>query len=103
MGEVIAFPVTVQAKETLEKRMDEQDVYGFGKYKKALDHTDDYDWLEMGLDEVADLVKYLQCEMNRKRDTIKLLRDAYGSDDIFVKNAMILEALNMLATTGTGK
>lgn len=97
------FPVTKQAIDTVKRVMVEQDIYGYNKYKKALDHKDRYNWLDMFLQEQADGIKYIQCEMNRQKDVVRLLSRAYEADDTFSKNALILEALDLLTIEGTGK
>ena len=63
MSKLTDFPITNQAMKTIESVMKEQDIYGFDKYKKPLDHTDNYNWMEMFLQEMADGLKYIQCEM----------------------------------------
>ncbi len=77
-----------------------QDKYGLAKYGKPLDHTDHYDWLQMFLEEAADGMKYIQCEMNRKNDVIDLLSSAMKTDD---PKRYVKLALEILSIKGTGK
>ena len=93
------FPVTEQVKETFGEVMDKQDDFGFNKYGKALDHRDNYDWLGMATEEIADALKYFQCEKNRRKDVIELLEIAIFEEDFnYVKGA-----LKLLVMDGTGK
>ncbi|AEZ50553.1 hypothetical protein F400_gp106 [Bacillus phage BCD7] len=46
-----------------------QDEFGFKKYGQYLDPMDDYDWLNMATEELADLMKYMKAEQY-KRDAI---------------------------------
>lgn len=94
------FPITRKALSTIEKVMYEQDEYGFDKYKKALDAKDNYNWLEMFLQETADGLKYIQCEIERKAQIVRLLEAALRVED---KDNYILSALELLTIEGTGK
>ena len=42
-------------------------------YGKGLDHTDDYNWQQMALEEALDLAQYLAAENLRLREKIVLL------------------------------
>jgi hypothetical protein len=76
-----------------------QDDYGFDKYKKALKHSMDYDWLQMFLEEMADGLKYIQNELDR-RETIKwLLYSAIDHSDW----SLVQVALKLISKEGTGK
>lgn len=46
-----------------------------------LDHSHKYDWLKMLQEELADGLKYLQCEMERKDYVINLLKAGLRSDE----------------------
>lgn len=92
--------VTKKALKTLETVMLSQDEYGFNKYEKALKHTMSYDWLQMFLEEMADGLKYIQNEIDRKQFVISLLELALGMDD---PKRGIRKALFILKTEGTGK
>jgi hypothetical protein len=85
--------------KTLEKVMLKQDDYGFEKYQKPLNHQMNYNWLEMLTEELADGLKYLQCEVERKSQVISLLESALELDSRVLVNA----ALQILKTDGTGK
>lgn len=74
------FPVTDKALKTIGTVMQEQDNYGFDKYGKPLNPKDQYDWMAMFLQEMADGLKYIQCEMERKNDIIHVLKMGMRSD-----------------------
>lgn len=97
--EVVRFPITEQVKEEFGDVMDEQDDFGYGKYGKPLDHTDNYDWLGMATEEIADALKYFQCEKNRKKDVIELLKKAIAEESFIP----VFQALKIMNTQGTGK
>jgi hypothetical protein len=92
--------VSKRSLKTIGKVMYSQDDYGFGKYKKALKHTMNYDWLQMFLEEMADGLKYIQNEMDRKKIIIEVLEYGLGSND---PKFSIQTALKILKTEGTGK
>lgn len=92
--------VSKRALRTLEKVMFSQDDYGFEKYKKALKHTMNYDWLQMFLEEMADGLKYIQNEMDRKRMVIEILE---CSLEMNVPKDGVIRALQLLKMEGTGK
>jgi hypothetical protein len=92
--------VTLKTLETLGKVMFSQDDYGFDKYKKALKPTMNYDWLQMFLEEMADGLKYIQNEIDRKQSVIEILE---CSLEMNVPRDGIYRALNILKTEGTGK
>ena len=94
------FPITEKTLDTLAKDMHEQDIYGLEKYGKPLNHRDRYDWLAMFRQEMADGLKYIQCEMERKAEIQSLLKKALLSDN--PKN-YIRKALDLLMIEGTGK
>jgi hypothetical protein len=86
--------------ETLKKIAYKQDDYGFDKYKKPLRSNYKYDWLQMLLEEMADGLKYIQNEMDRKEAVIYLLE--YGLESENPKE-FISGALEILKISGTGK
>jgi hypothetical protein len=92
--------VTKKTLKTLEKVMLAQDEYGISKYKKALKHTMNYDWLQMFLEEMADGMKYIQNEMDRKKLVIDILEWSleHGNPKVGIENA-----ISILKTEGTGK
>lgn len=92
--------VSKKALKTLEDVMFDQDDYGFDKYKKALHHSYNYNWLRMALEELADMTKYIQNEMDRKATVIEILEYALQFDN--PRNEIEL-ALKLLKTEGTGK
>jgi hypothetical protein len=86
--------------ETLKKIAYKQDNFGFDKYKKPLRNNYQYDWLQMLLEEMADGLKYLQNEMDRKEAVVFLLE--YGLESENPKE-FISGALEILKISGTGK
>jgi hypothetical protein len=92
--------VSSRTLTTLEKVMFKQDDYGVEKYKKPLKHTYRYDWLEMFMEEMADGLKYIQNEMDRKKLIVGILEHAIESDD---PKRHISTALDLLTVEGTGK
>jgi hypothetical protein len=92
--------VTKRTLKTLEKVMLAQDDYGFDKYKKPLNHKYNYSWMDMFLEEIADGLKYIQNEMDRKALVINILEYALEFDN--PKNEIEM-ALKLLKTEGTGK
>jgi hypothetical protein len=91
--------VSKKALDTLEKVMFSQDDYGFAKYKKALKHNMNYDWLQMFLEEMADGLKYIQNELDR-RETVKFLLQAALDHSDF---SLVDVALKLISKEGTGK
>lgn len=94
------FPVTERSLETIRKTMEKQDKFGLDKYGKALDYKDNYSWLNMAVEELADSLKYIQCEMDRKKEVIHVLKMGLRSD---VPREFIELALEILTVEGTGK
>lgn len=92
--------VSKKALKMLEKVMFSQDIYGFDKYKKPLKHTYDYNWLQMFMEEMADGLKYIQNEMDRKELVITILEFALEQDE---PKDFIQDALKLLKVEGTGK
>lgn len=62
--------------DRMEGTMNSQDEFGLEKYGKPLDPMDDYDWLDMAEQEIADMIKYFNCERERRDYFIgKVLKD----------------------------
>lgn len=51
-----------------------QEEYGINKYGQPLNPLDNYDWLEMALEELVDGFKYLHAEQVKRRHVIKQIR-----------------------------
>lgn len=77
-----------------------QDDFGIEKYNTALHHSLNYDWLLMLHEELADGLKYLQNEMDRKAYVIQILQAALRVDE---PKEYIGIALELLTVEGTGK
>jgi predicted outer membrane protein len=99
-GDKAKHRVTNKTLETLAKVMKTQDEYGIQKYGKPLHHAYNYDWLQMFLEEMADGLKYIQNEIDRRKSVINLLEYALESDN---PQEPIKVALGILKTEGTGK
>jgi hypothetical protein len=91
--------VSKKTLNTLEKVMLKQDDYGFDKYKRALSHEMNYNWLDMFMEEMADGLKYIQNEMDRKKQVISLLESSLEKDS----RVLVEAALDILKSEGTGK
>lgn len=98
--EISKHKVSDAALEILKEVMYQQDDFGVKKYGVSLDHSHDYDWLKMLQEELADGLKYLQCEMDRKHYVIKLLEAGLRSNE---PKSFIEVALELLTVKGTGK
>jgi hypothetical protein len=92
--------VSNKALGRMRKTMYSQDHFGIKKYGKSLHPAMNYDWLDMAQEELADMLKYLQCERDRKESVIGLLKLGLETDD---PKVWIREALELLETGGTGK
>lgn len=57
-----------------------QEIKGIEKYRQPLDPLDNYDWLEMALEEQVDGTKYLVAEMEKRKDVIGKIRDIIESE-----------------------
>lgn len=95
--------VSDKTLDNLKKTMYEQDDYGMQKYNEPLTHEYDYDWMNMFEQEIADGLKYLQCEKDRKRVVVSILQIAMKADHTTVKNQLIEDALNLLTAGGREK
>jgi hypothetical protein len=85
--------------DTLKETAYNQDNYGIVKYKVALHHSHKYDWMAMFYEEIADGLKYLQNEMDRKAVILGYLKTA-----VKIKDWIHVEkAIDLLEVGGTGK
>ncbi|MGD6894309.1 hypothetical protein [Bacillus infantis] len=92
--------VSKKSLANLEKVMFAQDEFGVKKYGVPLEHSHKYDWLQMFMEEMADGLKYIQCEMDRKEYVKQMLRAGLRSDS---PKDYIEIALSILSVDGTGK
>lgn len=92
--------VSRRSLKKLEKVMFSQDDFGIKKYGIPLNHAHKYNWLEMLVEELADGIKYIQCELDRREYVISILEDALNSDN---PKENIELALLLLTVEGTGK
>lgn len=76
-----------------------QDEFGINKYNKPLQSNYNYDWLKMATEELVDLGKYLECEMERKETIKALLEHALSMEDWTYVELALFE----LNKEGTGK
>jgi hypothetical protein len=76
-----------------------QDYFGINKYGKPLHASMKYDWLKMLREELADGLKYLECEAERKEVVIEMLEYAIENNNWFT----VQSALHQLKQDGTGK
>lgn len=65
--------ITQNAIADLEQVMLDQDHKGIEKYNTALDPNLDYNWGTMADEEIADFIKYRQCQKISLQNAIKLL------------------------------
>jgi translation elongation factor EF-1beta len=92
--------VSDKALNNLKKVMYKQDEYGIKKYGEPLQVNQNFGWIEMFFEELADGLKYLQCEMERKEGIVKLLEAGLRSNE---PKEYIEVALEVLKIGGTGK
>ncbi len=92
--------VTDKVLRNLEKVTYSQDDVGIAKYNTPLHHSLPYAWDEMMDEEIADFLKYHQCEKDRKAHVVQLLEAALRVED---NGAYIQSALELLTIKGTGK
>lgn len=78
---MIKHQVSKQALEKLEKVMFAQDEVGVKKYNEPVHYMLPYDWEQMADEEMADYMKYRECERQRKEDAIFLLEKARTSEN----------------------
>jgi hypothetical protein len=91
--------VSDKALKTLKEVMYKQDDFGIEKYGVPLKDHYDYDWLQMFMEEMADGLKYIQNEMDRKNKVIQTLELAIASNEF----ELVKSALEILRRSGTGK
>jgi len=65
------FPFTKRVVDRIENVMNSQDSFGLEKYGKPLDPLDDYDWLGMAEEELADALKYFNAEREKRNAFIE--------------------------------
>lgn len=97
------FPITEKSLEDVKRVMDLQDDFGIRKYGKPLDNKDNYNWREMKLQELADLIKYDYCEHLDKLEVVRILNGALQVLHAETKDTYIRFALEILTKTNTGK
>jgi hypothetical protein len=91
--------VSDEMLKELQKVAYAQDNFGMDKYGEPLHHSYNYDWLAMTFEEIADGLKYIKNEMNRRRAIRNYLVVALHSENWeFVK-----KALQLLEINGTGE
>jgi len=59
-----------------------QEDKGIEKYGQPLDPLDDYDWLEMAIEEQVDGFKYLHAEQIKRQWAISNIRRTLSADDL---------------------
>jgi len=92
--------VSNKALKRLEKVMFAQDDFGIEKYRKPLKSSYNYDWLQMFLEEIADGLKYIENEIERRQIVKNFLEMGLKSEN---PKSFIEMALGELNKTGTGK
>lgn len=83
----------------LERVAYAQDDFGMDKYKTPLRSRYNYDWLEMLREELADGLKYLENEVERKQIVIDILENALELENF----DLVKSAIHILKISGTGK
>jgi hypothetical protein len=92
--------VTDRMLRNIEKVSYAQDDFGIEKYNTPLHHSLPYSWDEMIDEELVDLLKYRQCEKDRKNYVIDMLEAGMRSNE---PKEYIEIALQLLKVKGTGK
>ncbi|MBN8200498.1 hypothetical protein [Bacillus sp. NTK034] len=92
--------VSDKVLRNMEKVTYSQDDVGIGKYNTPLHHSLPYAWDEMMDEEIADFLKYHQCEKDRKAQVIEILEIAMEVEN---PKACVRTALELLTIKGTGK
>ena len=93
--------ITNKSLFQLKQVMQQQDEYGIRKYGKELGPRDNYNWINMFMEEMADGLKYIQCEVENKIDVIRILNGALQMERPDSKDAYIKYALEILTKTNT--
>ncbi|TYR75561.1 hypothetical protein FZC79_10345 [Rossellomorea vietnamensis] len=91
---------TERSISRLEKVMRKQDIYGYEKYGKALSSDMPYSWMDMFMEEMADGLKYLEMEQERKQEVVRLLKMALISEH---SKTLVSQAIHLLEMGGTAK
>jgi hypothetical protein len=86
--------------DLLKKVSYKQDDFGIEKYGEPLHHSLNYDWDAMANEEMADYLKYRQCERERKYLVTEILKAGLRSED---QKEYVEVALELLTVEGTGK
>jgi hypothetical protein len=92
--------VSNKALKRLKGVMYDQDDFGIEKYRQPLKSTYNYDWLQMFLEEIADGLKYIENEIERRQMVKNFLEMGLKSEN---PKKFIQMALDQLNKTGTGK
>lgn len=71
-------------KDEFIKVANSQERKGIEKYGKPLDALDNYDWLEMALEEQVDGTKYLVAEMEKRKFVVGKIRKL--TDDVEINH-----------------
>lgn len=74
------------AKIVFNHVADEQENKGIQKYGQALDPLDDYNWLEMAVEEQVDGFKYLTAEMEKRAYIVSMIRTV--TDDPYINHLL---------------
>src|SRR5690606_19056662 len=83
-------------KEVFGRVADNQEDKGIAKYGKPLDPLDDYDWLQMALEESVDGTKYLIAEMEKRKFIAGKIRKLLNYKPNEVSKTEILHWLDVL-------
>lgn len=67
------FEFSKRCIDRLEDKMNSGDEKGVVEYGKPLDPMDDYDWYDMAEEELADFLKYFNCERERRDRLINMV------------------------------
>lgn len=71
-----------------------QEMKGIRKYGKALDPIDNYDWLQMALEEQVDGTKYLVAEIEKRKHVVSQVKKLIPNDlEDYVEIMMLLDEL----------
>lgn len=71
-----------------------QEMKGIRKYGKALDPMDNYDWLQMALEEQVDGTKYLVAEIEKRKHVVSQVKKLIPNDlEDYVEIMMLLDEL----------
>jgi hypothetical protein len=93
--------ISNKSLKRLESVMHSQDDFGIEKYGKPLNSRMNYNWLSMAREEIADFLKYLECEEERKEVVVSLMEHAFKYEENW--KFYITKALDLMKKGGTGK